>query len=83
LTKTLVYPFQKELVYPTSITGSEPTLVSLQWNDSTNLLFGIIAANPYLDGDDLCYFVTINPVNFEIVYSGISLTRKVLFYFYK
>jgi hypothetical protein len=66
----------KELVYPTSITGSEPTLVSLQWNDSTNLLFGIIAANPYLDGDDLCYFVTINPVNFEIVYSGISFNQK-------
>jgi hypothetical protein len=40
----------------------------------------VIAANPYSDGDDLCYFVTINPVNFEIVYSGIS-TRKVSFYF--
>lgn len=74
--KSTSLTISKELVYPTSITGSEPTLVSLQWNESANLLFGIIAANPYLDGDDLCYFVTINPVNFEIVYSGISFNQK-------
>jgi hypothetical protein len=66
----------KELVYSNSITGTEPTLVSLQWNESANLLFGIIAANPYLGGDDLCYFVTINPVTFEVIYSGISFNQK-------
>lgn len=66
----------KELIYPIAITGTEPTLVSLQWNELTNQLFGIIASNPYLNGNDLCYFVTINPVNFEVIYSGISFNQK-------
>jgi hypothetical protein len=66
----------KELIYPITITGSEPTLVSLQWNESSNQLFGIIASNPFIKGDDLCFFVTINPVNFEVNYSGIYFNQK-------
>ncbi|SHM36529.1 hypothetical protein [Flavobacterium xinjiangense] len=66
----------KELIYPIAITGTEPTLVSLQWNELTNQLFAVIASNPNLNGDDLCYFVTINLVNFEVNYTGISFNQK-------
>lgn len=64
------------LVYPNSITGVEPTLISLQWNESSNQLFGIIDSNPYSYGSALCYFVTINPTTFEVNYSGISFNQN-------
>jgi hypothetical protein len=64
------------LVYPNTVTGFEPTINSLQWNESSNQLFGIIISNPYANGSVLCYFVTINPTTFEVNYSGISFNQK-------
>jgi hypothetical protein len=63
----------KTLVFPNTILGDELVLISLQWNEPSNQLFGIIT-NP--DIKELCYFVTINPTTFEVKYPGISFNQK-------
>ncbi|TRX03142.1 hypothetical protein [Flavobacterium gawalongense] len=66
------------LVYPSALTGLDPALISLQWNDSNNLLFGILKSNKD-DSKSICYFVTINPTTFEVIYTGISFNQKSSF----
>jgi hypothetical protein len=63
----------KVLVFPDTIIGGGLILISLQWNEQSNQLFGIII-NTY--AKDLCYFVTINPTTFDVNYSGISFYQK-------
>ncbi|MGM8363464.1 hypothetical protein ACSV4D_16240 [Flavobacterium sp. ARAG 55.4] len=69
----------KTLSYPDKITGFEPLMFVLEWNESKSLLYGIIASNPYSESDNINYFVTINPSTYEVNYSNISFSQKNIY----
>jgi hypothetical protein len=68
----------KTLIYPSAIATSGSVLLSLQWNDSNNLLYGILKSNKD-DAKSMSYFVTINPTTFEVIYTGVSFNQKSSF----
>ena len=65
----------KTLIYPSAIAIPASVLRSLQWNDSNNLLYGILKFNKD-DVNAISYVVTINPTTFEVIYTGISFNQK-------
>lgn len=67
------------LSYPEKITGFEPMLFVLEWNESKKLLYGIIASDPYNENNNINYFVTINPTTHEVSYSDISFSQKKIY----
>lgn len=69
----------KTLSYPDEITGFEPLMFVLEWNESKSMLYGIIASNPYSETNNVNYFVTINPSTYEVQYSGISFLQKNIY----
>ncbi|WP_115810341.1 hypothetical protein [Flavobacterium aquicola] len=72
-TKTTI---SKELVFPKEITGFEPTLTSIIWDESKKILYGIIVDNPYSKSPtNTCYFIKINPNNFTITYEGLTFNQ--------
>lgn len=66
----------KKLIYPIEIKGQEPTMVSLTWDDSKKLLYGIVVGTPYLGTfKDNSYFVKVDPNTFEVTYSGLNFDQ--------
>jgi len=67
----------KELVFPKEITGMEPTLTSLIWDENKKTLYGIIVDNPYINSpENSCYFIKINPDNLETNYEGLIFNQR-------
>lgn len=66
----------KKLIYPSQIMGEEPTMVSLNWDDSKKILYGIVLGTPYLGTfKDNSYFVKIDPNTFEVTYKGLNFDQ--------
>jgi hypothetical protein len=65
----------KTLIYPNTIATPGSVLLSLQWNDQNNVLYGILKENKN-DADSMSYLVTINLPSFEVIYTGISFNQK-------
>ena len=64
----------KSLVYPSELNVSDPALLSLEWNQSKNLLYGILKSNKD-DSKSPCYLLSISPVTFDVMYTGISFNQ--------
>ena len=62
------------LVYPTPLTEQGSAIISLQWNDSKSLLFGIIKSDKD-NSKSINYLVTINPTTFEVIKTGLSFNQ--------
>lgn len=74
-TKTTI---SKKLELPEEIIGIEPTITSLTWDESKKTLYGIILDNLFsFSSDNTCYFIKINPNNFEITYEGLTFKQSV------
>lgn len=66
----------KKLVYPSEIVGEEPFLASLVWDQSKNILYGIVGDNLMASFNTKCYFVKIDPNTFEVSYTGLTFDQK-------
>ncbi|WP_016990403.1 hypothetical protein [Flavobacterium sp. ACAM 123] len=61
----------KSLVYPSELNVSDPALLLLEWNQSKKLLERILKSNKN-DSKSICYLLSISPVTFDVLYTGIS-----------
>jgi hypothetical protein len=64
----------KTLVYPSELDVSDPALLSLEWNQSKSLLYGILKSNKD-NSKSICYLISISPVTLDVVYTGISFNQ--------
>nr|WP_315247475.1 hypothetical protein [uncultured Flavobacterium sp.] len=66
----------KLLVFPDEVTGPNPSVSALTWDDSKKILHGIIIPNTYITPvNSISYYVKINPDTFEVSYSGLSFDQ--------
>lgn len=66
----------KSLVFPTEVTGPNPSVSALIWDNSKKILHGIIVPNTYITPvNSISYYVKINPDTFEVSYSGLSFDQ--------
>ncbi|MEO7976802.1 hypothetical protein [Flavobacterium sp.] len=66
----------KSLVFPSEVTGPNPSVSALTWDDSKKVLHGIIVPNTYITPvNSISYYVKINPDTFEVSYSGLSFDQ--------